>query len=404
MKDIPNKFINWLKNSWKAIVISLLIISAGFATLNIQPKVIHNQANIYEAATVLKVNSPDKPWYRSVNAPFLIPSVLVNKVTNNSLNSTRFVSAVFTLIAIILFYLLVKIWFNGRMALVGSILLLTNSITLNLAHQGAPFAALLLAPLAIFISYNWFVRTKSNRFLSFMTFIAVIAVSAYIPFMLWLILIAVTALSVYSNKKLKKLKIWQLLLAGCLYLIILVPLFVSLMGAPGQIRELLGIPLQLVDIKQYVFGIAQIISSIFIIAPAMPIIFLGNLPILDVFTAIMAILGMYFYIKRLKHRRSMILLSALFVMISVMALSSNFQIYSGLLLAFMYIFAITGIIEILKQWYAYFPRNPLVRNFGVALVVIAIGLVSFYQLERYYVAWANAPETKAAYMIKYQQG
>lgn len=403
MKDLPSKFINFLKNSWKAIILSLLIISAGFVTLIIQPKVIQNQANIYEAATVLKVNSPDKPWYRSVNAPFLIPSVLVNKVNNNSLNSIRIVSTIFTLLAIILFYLLIKIWFNGRMALVGSILLLTNSITLNLAHQGAPFAAFLLAPLAIFLSYNWFVRTKRNRFLSFLTFIAVIAISAYIPFMLWLIFIAVTALSIYSSKKLKKLKIWQLLLAGVLYLIILVPLFISLLGAPGQIRELLGIPLQVVDIKQYLFGIGQIVSSIFIISPAMPIIFLGNLPILDIFTAIMSILGMYFYIKRFKHRRSMILFSAFIVMISVMALSNNFQIYTGLLLAFMYIFAITGIIEILKQWYTYFPRNPLVRNFGVALVVFAIGLVSFYQLERYYVAWANDPETKSAYMIKYQK-
>ena len=79
------------------------------------------------------------------------------------------------------------------------------------------------------------------------------------------------------------------------------------------------------------------------------------------------------------------------------------MLFIGILLPIIYAFAIAGLIELMKRWFSYFPRNPLARNFGVAMLVIAISLTSFYQMERYYVAWAQSPETRAVYMIEYNQ-
>lgn len=389
-------------NNWQNIVVGFLVSAIAVVTLAIQPAVIQHHANIYEASTIQKIVEPDTPWYRAVNAPYLITARIAGIVTDSSLMSARLTSTLVTLSAIVLFYLLIRIWFNSKMAMVGSLLFLTSSLTLNTAHQATFVPMLILSPLLIFTTFTWFMRTKNNLFLSFLAFIFALAISAYTPYMLWFILIAVIATSFYAKNKLKKLKIWQLLAGAAVYVLILVPLIISLIGAPGQLRELLGIPTYgLANITEYSMNLVQIISSIFFYASTMPVTFLGNLPVLDVFSSACAILGIYYFIKRFRHRRSIIIFSGLSFSILLLALFNNFQLFFALLLPFLYIFVIAGIIELLKQWFQFFPRNPLARNFGVALIVIAIGLVSFYQLQRYYVAWANAPETKAVYVIKY---
>jgi 4-amino-4-deoxy-L-arabinose transferase-like glycosyltransferase len=402
MRAIFKNFTNYVGNNWINLVVGFLIIAIAVLTLAIQPPVIRNHANIYESATIQKLEDPDNPWYRAVNTPYLIGASLAGIFTDSSLMAARLTSTIVTLASVVLFYIHIRIWFNSKMALVGSILFITNSLTLNTAHQATFVPMLMFSPLLIFATFTWFMRTKKNRYLSFLAFIFALAISAYTPYMLWFILIAVVATSVYARKKLKKLKIWQLLSGALLYVLILLPLFVSLLGAPGQLKELLGIPtVGLASVGEYFINLVQIISSTFIYASTMPITFLGNLPVLDVFSGACAILGIYFFIKRFRHRRSIIIFSGLTFSILLLALNNNFQIFFALLLPFLYIFVIAGIIEMLKQWFHFFPRNPLARNFGVTLIVIAIGLVSFYQLQRYYVAWANAPETKAVYVIKY---
>ena len=402
MKVYFKKFTSFVGSNWQNLVVGFLVITVSILTLAIQPTVIQHHANIYEASTIQKLVDPDMPWYRAVNAPYLIGARVAGLATDSSLMAARLTSTLVTLASIGLFYLLIRIWFNSKMAMVGSLLFLTSSLALNTAHQATFVSMLMFCPLLIFATFTWLMRTKTNQYISFLAFISSLAISAYTPYMLWFILIAVTAISLYARNKLKKLKIWQLLSGAALYILILLPLFVSLLGAPGQLKELLGMPTYgLANITEYLINIIQIISSTFFYASTMPVTFLGNLPVLDVFSAACAILGIYYFIKRFRHRRSIIIFAGISFSILLLALSNNFQLFFALLLPFLYIFVIAGIIELLKQWFQFFPRNPLARNFGVALVVIAIGLVSFYQLQRYYVAWANAPETKAVYVIKY---
>lgn len=400
---MPRINFQWPRDNWRTIFVTLAILSIAFFILAPQPKVIDGKLNIYEAQTVLKLQQPDKPWYRAVDAIYLLPAQAVSKINGNYLDAARLVSSSLVLVATVLFYFLVKAWFNRRIALVGVFIFLTNSLVLNFAHQAVSWSAIILSSVAVFASLNWFLRTKKHTLASFLTFISVIALSAYLPYGLWFILVGMIGLILYGRKNLRKLKPWQLIAAGTIYLLILTPLFISLAGAPGQLKELLGIPAQTTNLKGFGTNLLLIFSSIFVYAKSEPVLMVGNLPLLDIFTAALVVLGIYYFVKRIRHRRSLLLFSSSALLILVLALNDRFMLFIGVLLPIIYAFAIAGLIELMKRWFSYFPRNPLARNFGVAMLFIAISLTSFYQMERYYVAWAQSPETRAVYMIEYNK-
>ena len=130
-----------------------------------------------------------------------------------------------------------------------------------------------------------------------------------------------------------------------------------------------------------------------------PELHLGRLPMLDIFSAAMFALGIYYFAVRIKTRRSIILFSSMVLLFILVPLSPLYQLSATILMSFVFLCVISGIVELLNQWFAYFPRNPWARNFGVAMIVVAIGFASFYHLERYFIAWPNTPETKSVYIV-----
>jgi hypothetical protein len=113
----------------------------------------------------------------------------------------------------------------------------------------------------------------------------------------------------------------------------------------------------------------------------------------------MMILGLYYFSQRLYTRHSVTIFASMVILVILIPLTVNYQLSVAVLLPFIYICVTAGIAELLNQWFSYFPRNPWARNFGISLLVIAIGITCFYHLQRFYVAWPNTPETKSSYTI-----
>jgi NhaP-type Na+/H+ and K+/H+ antiporter len=114
----------------------------------------------------------------------------------------------------------------------------------------------------------------------------------------------------------------------------------------------------------------------------------------------MFILGLYYSYQRKTNIKTITLFSSMLLLLLIIPFSPNFSMDIVLLLPFVYIGIITGIVELINQWFTYFPRNPLARNIGISLLVFSISLTSAYHLESYFVAWPNDPDTKAVYVIK----
>jgi hypothetical protein len=392
-----------LKANWQRMALTLALLLVTFVVFGLQPPVINNKMNALESVFVEKITNYSNPWYRAINAPYFAVAKLVNIATKNPLQAGRLASAFFAVLALILFFMLMRRWFNYRMAIVGSLLLLINSALVNVAHQAMPLSVMLFFTMAIFVSLYWFITTSKYLFLSLLTYSAVLAISLYIPYMAFIAIISVGYLVIYSRKKLKKVRFWQFSLVALVYGLLLAPLLVSLLGTPGQLGELLGIPFNIVNAKTYLLNLGSLLASLAFFAKTQPILYVGNLPLLDIFTAAMACLGVFYFIRRRRHKRSILIFTSVVILILIIPLGPNYQFYSVALLPLLYIFALAGLVELLKRWLTVFPRNPAARNAGVILVVLAIGITAFFQLSRYYVAWANSPDTKAVYMIEYKE-
>ena len=69
----------------------------------------------------------------------------------------------------------------------------------------------------------------------------------------------------------------------------------------------------------------------------------------------------------------------------------------AILIPFIYIFAATGVVTLLTQWYQIFPKNPVARAVGIVPMVLVLLVVMSYHLNRYFIAWPNTPETQIAF-------
>lgn len=390
----------WLSNHWRGLFIGTLITVLAVITLSLALNNLIAGQNKFETQTVQQLQVFPAPWHRAVNAPYMIPTFLLGKVTNSLLQAGRIMSVFYGLIATALMFYVLRAWFNIRIATVGTLLFITSSWLLHTTHQATPLILLVFGPMLAVASLTWFLRTKHFRTVSFFILAAALAITAYIPYMPWIVLISFVVIVFLEKKLIRELKTWQIVSAAAIYSTILLPLFTSIVRYPGQLHELLGIPKIIPSLHDYLHHLFYTVSMIAFRSEPLPELNLGRLPVLDIFSAAMFLLGIYYFAVRIKTRRSIILFASLICLLILVPLAPFYQLNATILMSFVYLCVVSGIVELLNQWFSYFPRNPWARNFGVAMIVVAIGFASFYHLERYFIAWPNTPETKSVYVVK----
>jgi hypothetical protein len=400
MNKLIQPTITWMKTHWRGLVITVLIISLAIVTLSLQLSSLVPGQNKYETQTLAEISKFPTPWHRAVNAPYMIVAYLFGEISGDHLYGARVASVMFGLAASALMYYIIRTWFNSKVAVIGTLLFVTSSWLLHTTHLATPLIMLVFGPLLAVAPLAWFMRTKKYKTLAFMTLAVCLGISAYIPYMLWLIAIAIGMIIYYEKDMLSNIKSWQITAAASIYAVLLLPLLVSLSRYPGQSLELLGLSKTFPTIGGYFSHLIELISSLFLRSPALPEMRIGHLPDLEIFSATMLILGVYYLIQRASSKKSIVLFAAFTTMMLILPFSPNFIMNSVVLLPLVYIAAITGIVELINQWFTYFPRNPLARNIGIGLLVFSITITCAYHLENYFVAWPNVPETKSVYVVK----
>jgi hypothetical protein len=389
----------WISEHWRGLLVAIIIAVLSVVTLSLQISTLIDGYNKYEAITLLHLEGFPNPFERMINAPYLIPAYILGNAIDNMLIGARIVSVLYALIATAAIFSVIKKWFSIQYAAVASLLFITSSWVLAISHQASSFILLAVAPLLIIAALTGFIKSK-RIFLSFMLLIGSLAFSAYIPFMFWPILVTSLTLSIVYKNKLSQISKKQIIIASSVYFVLLLPLLISILQYPGQLKEIIGIPLQWPSIQEYASNFIWQFSTIFIYSPPFPELYISPIPLLDVFLSAMTILGIYHFVKYMPKRRKIAIGSLVLVLALVIPLWDPFQIPLTLYIPFIFIFIISGIFELLRQWFSYFPRNPFAKNIAVLVVAALIGLSTFYNLQKFYVAWPNSPETKSVYMVQ----
>lgn len=305
----------------------------------------------------------------------------------------RLPSVIIAVAVVVLFFYIVTRWFNFRVAAITTFLLVTSSWFLHSARIATPEVTMLglVAPLAYSI---WLHRTK--RPLPALILGAItLTTMIHIPGFIWFAIAGIfwqrkSLAKVYREAKIPAI----LIIFGCI--IVSTPLFISVASSKLLLLTYLGLPAALpAGLADIPLNILRVPYMLILSGPSNPELNIGRLPLLDFFTSIMAVIGAYSYLNHSKLRRSKLILACLVV--GTLLASFMASVSVTILLPFIFLLVAGGINFMIEQWFVVFPYNPLARNLATILIVAAVLVTAFYHLNRYFIAWPQAPATKSTF-------
>lgn len=334
-------------------------------------------------------NIVDHPIY----AAHKLPTYALNKLNMSNPAYFRAVSVIFATMAVASCFFVLREWYSDRIAVLGTWLFLVSAWTLHISRLATPEASFLLLMPLLWASvwlYNTTLRKTALLLLSLLA-----ALSFYVPGFGWLII----ATAIWRRKslwsELKQVPVWFRLLCGLVIITCLTPLVRAGVLDSSELLLASGLPAQLPTIRMLGENLLAIPTQLFAKGPLDPVRWLGRLPLLDLFSAVMLVLGIYsarFHVTLIRMQ----ILAASSLLLAVLITSGGPMTITALIPAVYFVIA-AGMAFMLQQWFVVFPRNPIARSIGTSLLSVSVLLVSFYHISHYFIAWPGAPATRASF-------
>jgi hypothetical protein len=384
---------SYLANYWQAWLSALAaLVFAGFLLL-VHLRSLPTGISLSEWTTLHSMHSLHAMLQDPLFAPYQVGLYLLSSTQHLTIFTARLLSVSFGLSSLLLMFYVLKHWHGNRTALIGSFLFATSSWFLTYSRLAIPAISYALVICAL--AYGVWAQ-KAKRPGLIMGLGAALALGLiYTPGLIWFAIL----MTVWQRKRVARQIALAPKLAGAVAIIFalcLIPLFYALYLQPNLIRLLLGMSqMPLHQLASFPHQLLHILSELAWHGNGDPSTGLKGVALLDFFTGIIAILGVGSYLLRYKLDRAKILIGGSILGAVLVALQGAVSIV--ILLPFTYIFASAGIDYLLESWFTVFPRNPLARGLAVTLITLAVILAGFYHIERYFVAWPKAPETRQAF-------
>ncbi len=322
-----------------------------------------------------------------------LPVYVLFKLHVHHLAAYRAISAVFASLAVVSCFFVLREWYTTRVAILTSWLFLSSAWVLHIGRLATPESSfLLLAPLlwaAVWL-YNTTLRKCALLLLSFLC-----AASFYIPGFGWLLLVMALWQRARIWDELKAVPWWFRAICGLVIVAGLVPLVWAGINSPRELLLAAGLPEHVPQPITLAANFISIPEQLVLRGPADPVRWLGRLPLLDIFSSCMLLLGLYSLRYHLKLIRIQLLAVSSLLFALLITLGGPATI--TLLMPAVYVLIAGGVAFMLQQWFAVFPRNPIARTIATSLISISILLVSYYHISQYFIAWPQTPATKAAF-------
>lgn len=377
----------YLQNNWKLVAcyggLFAILTGALIWQLNtLVPGYSPNEVTTYTSSLSLRAII-DNP----LNAPYLIIVRALMFVHPDSYFVMRVVSAAVGLATLIIFAILLRHWHDDRTAIMGTLLFGLSAWFLHTARLGTP--GVLEFGLFMLVASGFWLKHTHSRLALFVTLIGM-ATLLYIPGMVWFVGIGI----IWQWKAIGRVfKRSGFAIAGAAgaFLAVLSPLGWGLYKNPELIRPFLGLPDQWPSILQIAKNIFLVPYHLIVHNASNPEAWLGTAPILDVFSLSMFVLGGYLYLTHWRLARTPIFILIFLVSAGLMAISSPLT-YS-VVIPFVYLVMASGISYLLGQWFKVFPRNPIARGIGWALLGLVLSLTVTYHVTHYFIGWPQAQAT-----------
>lgn len=389
MKKVWNVVVEMWRPALLALVgLFAIVFVMGWQLASLTPGLSEPEVTTYRTADAL----PDI-INNSVNAPYKATVYVVTRILNSSLG-LRITGAVLGVISVVLFFLFARKLLYGPYAIGATLLFGTSTLLLSTARLATP-DIMFMAVLAL-AGVGYLLRFGSNHTLSWIIATIVVSLSLYVPGMVVFILIGGIWQFRYVRRSFEELRPIYISACAALLSLLLAPMVISLIREPVLWREFLGLPSQFATPLEMAKQAASALGSLFVLSPQNPIRWIGRQAALDVFATAMFIFGLMTLFRNYR-------LDRLWAFVGIFVLAIVFTGVTGraeaiiMLLPFVYLTAGMGMQRLMSDWLGVFPRNPIARTAGSLLMVAAVLIASNFQLQRYFVAWPNNVQTKAAF-------
>lgn len=378
---------NWQKISIYLIGIVYLLVLLFFRNEQLHPSL---------TPAELATQSPTlhSILYSVVNGPYKVINYAIIYLSPNHNHLDIFELRSFTVIIgflmMLAFFSVLKHRYTSFIALSGTLLFATSTWILNITRLATP-EILLCGSIFLVWAGQFAQKTKHDR-IAAAVLVCVASIFLYTPGFIFIIALEFIWMRKFLINLFRSLPAW---LKACLIVISLALVFPILWGGihdPRQLALLAGFQTHLSSPSVYLKNFYELPINLFYKGPSNPIIWLGRLPIFDVFEIVLLILGAYMIWQNKKLEYSRLISAILVIGWALVTLGGDVTL--SILIPILYLVIAIGLSELLSQWYEIFPRNPLARTVGLSLLSVAILLSCYYQTARYFVAWPDSPTIK----------
>lgn len=305
----------------------------------------------------------------------------------------RLSNAIFGIIGVIAFYFVIRSWHGYKIAWLTTLMFATSAFTLHVSRVATYDVMYFIAVPLIFFNYLLLRKYPGSKW-AFLFSLAVWLNLIYTPGLVWLAFISMYAQKDCLTNSFKALnKVWKSVSGA--FVAAALGLLGYLLYLNHDIMRWLGLPESFASPLMMLKQFAGVFVHLFVRGPQYPEIWLGRAPVLDVFALAMCIIGIYFYATHLSASRTKALY--LYGGVGIILVALNGPVSFALLVPLLFFLISTGITYIRQQWLYVFPANPIARNFGIGLILIAIGFSCIYNLRSYFIAWPHNKTTQATF-------
>ncbi|MBP6962705.1 hypothetical protein KBB49_04170 [Candidatus Saccharibacteria bacterium] len=392
MKKRGEKILKSLKKVWRRESLVLVAILALFLSIFSVLSNIPENAALQEHATANDSSSLGVILDNPVNAPYKLATYGLTSLSP-SIRLVRAVSFVFYIGACIAIFYALRHWHTLQTSIITTAAFATNSVVLAVGRLGTT----LITVMSFFIFSSmllWQLHSRSNKFVPIIVLVALGSL-LYTPGALWFfLLLGIVYFNRFKNLFYNVKK--PAIVFGIITAILLIaPLVFSFARNLDTLNQWLLIPNNL-ELSEIPRSILRVPSAFIYRMPSEPLINVGRLPIFDVASGILFLIGLNAYRRKLKLDRTKVMIGSALVAIVIGALG-ELTLSVILLLPFAYSVIAAGIEYLLDEWYSVFPRNPYARSFGLLLITSVVLFSIYYQMTRFFVVWPQTPETRAVY-------
>jgi len=387
-----------LQRSWRFVllVISLALVSYilyfhRLATL--VPGYSAEEVRAYMSALTWH-NIANNP----LNAPFTVLTWLSAAVLgHHTLLTTRVIAAICGIVAVLLFYIVVRPRYSFWLAFLGTVLFATSAGFLHAARYGTG-AILQMGILVLFAGILWYQRQANYRTLIGYAVCASFALLWYIPGLIWFELFAFVLLLRYVRRALGVTDIPHIIGGALTWLVVITPLVIACIHTPRLALTVLGLPQQLTPVVSH-FGhnLLDAVSAIGVYSHGSATVWLGHAPLLNIIELTLAVIGAYCYFYLERTRRGVLIGGS--IVLGLILISLGGPVSFAVIIPLLYLLVIKGVAYLLRLWMTVFPKNPIARGIGIATICIMVAFSVLYHARAYFVAW---PHSHATHTIFYK--